>query len=494
MFELHEPTFNGRPPSKPDPLLSSWLDGRFLIEERIATGGFGAIYRASTSGGLPVALKVLHPALVDDPNMVARFQREGAILTQLHDPHTVTTFAVGEAADGTLYIAMELLSGESLQDRLRRERALPWQTAVAIARAVCSSLAEVHALGVVHRDLKPANIHVERRGGAEHVKVLDFGIVKLVRGSAIDDGQDLTFAGHMIGTCDYMSPEQIVGGACDDASDIYSLGVVLYEMLTGQRPFAEASTPAAMMTALLTQTPLPPSALAAVPPALDRIVMRCLQREPQHRFSSVIELAAMLGRALAPRASQREEITAVHPVWSGNDAAADGDDDGATFRDDVRIRGARDAGSDRRPRAVQARTWVGNRAAWSGAPQRIATGTGPVSCAPQSAPDAPAPVQDPSDGPLFATLPGVAVATDRSRGGSPLLRPGHRGLHPRTTSVVAPVTWPSAAVWPSIPSPGIRCEPLARGSSPTLQARSQTVFWAVIVLASIAAILVAAAI
>src|SRR5215475_10544846 len=150
-----------------DPLLGTWLDNRYLIEERIATGGFGAVYRARTAAGTPLALKVLHPSLTADPNAVARFEREGATLTRLHDPHTVSTLAVGEAGDGTRYIAMELLTGENLHARLERERVLPWQAAVAVAQAVCSSLAEAHALGVVHRDLKPDNIHVEQRGNAE---------------------------------------------------------------------------------------------------------------------------------------------------------------------------------------------------------------------------------------------------------------------------------------------------------------------------------------
>jgi serine/threonine-protein kinase len=299
-----------------DPLIGALLDDRFLIEARIATGAFGAIYRARTADGEPVALKILHPWLTGDPNMVARFRREGATLTQLHDPHTVTTLAVGETGDGLLYIAMELLSGESLHDRLHRAGALPWQTAIAIARAVCSSLAEAHARGVVHRDLKPANIQIETRGDdPELVKVLDFGIVKIERGSLIDDGKELTYAGHMIGTYDYMSPEQIVGDTCRDASDIYSLGLVIYEMLTGHRPFVNVSSPASMMAAMLTQMPVPPSVLVATPPALDRIVMRCLQREPEDRFADIRQLAAALDRVLELYYTQRDEVTVERPVY-----------------------------------------------------------------------------------------------------------------------------------------------------------------------------------
>ena len=467
-------TVSGHRRGPRDPLLDTWLDGRYLIEERIATGGFGAVYRARDAGGMALALKVLHPSLTDDPSAVARFQREGATLTQLHDAHTVTTLAVGETRDGTRYIAMELLTGESLHARLHRDRVLPWQTAVAIAQAVCSSLAEAHALGVVHRDLKPDNIHVEQRGGAELVKVIDFGIVKIAPGSAIDDGQELTSAGHMIGTYDYMSPEQLVGGACEAASDIYSLGVVLYEMLTGERPFSRLSSPAAMMTALLLQTPQPPSVFAAIPPALDRIVMRCLEREPQQRFASALELAAALARLLARRLTAREEITEVHPIcpraieatrvpcatWSDTVFLhANAGEDAAICRDPRREAGreiGREAGRDpgatliddeprwREPAAADDRaapTWPPpplERLA--GAP--IAHGTGPVERSPAIAPRwtdprgiaavpaslyptpprPSAPALRPPRGSVRAlgsfdgstTLPGVAVATERT--------------------------------------------------------------------------------
>ncbi|HZJ66930.1 MAG TPA: serine/threonine-protein kinase [Kofleriaceae bacterium] len=316
-YTFDHDTFDGRRPNaERDPLIGTALDDRYRIEERIATGGFGAIYRARTASGETVALKILHARFTGDPTMVARFRREGAILTRLHDPHTVTTLAVGETRDGMLYIAMELLSGESLEHHLHRAGALPWQTAAAIARAVCSSLAEAHALGVVHRDLKPANIHVESRSGSlRAVKVIDFGIVKIARGSSIDDGNDLTCAGHMIGTNDYMSPEQLLGAPCTGASDLYSLGVVLYEMLTGRLPHPRVAGPEAMITAIVTQTPMRPSMLAAIPPELDRIVMRCLERERAARYDGVVELARDLDRLLALRVAPHDEVTVTYPAW-----------------------------------------------------------------------------------------------------------------------------------------------------------------------------------
>ncbi|HEY0191046.1 MAG TPA: serine/threonine-protein kinase, partial [Kofleriaceae bacterium] len=286
-----------------DPLCGTWLDDRFLIEQRIATGGFGAVYRGKDRDGRPVALKVLHGWLTSDARMIARFRREGATLTQLHSPHTVRTLAVGETADGLLYIAMELLSGESLHDRMLRAPAISWQEAVAIARAVCSALAEAHALGVVHRDLKPANIHLDGPSGAHTVKVLDFGIAKVARGSKVDDGQELTNVGHMVGTCDYMSPEHLTTDECRAPSDIYAVGLVLYEMLTGKRAFPRANNPAAMLATLLTETPTPPSVHANIPDALERIVLRCIERDAEARYAEVGALIDALDAVLDPPAT-----------------------------------------------------------------------------------------------------------------------------------------------------------------------------------------------
>ena len=296
-----------------DRWIGHWLDDALFVEARLAIGGFGAVYRAHTASGRPVAVKILHPWLIDDPTMVARFRREGQTLTQLHAQATVRTLAVGETQDGVLYIAMELLTGESLHDRLRRAGVLPWSTAVAITRAVCESLAEAHALGVIHRDLKPSNIHLE---AGDAVKVIDFGIAKLVRGGAIDDGRDLTCAGHMIGTYEYMPPEQLAGEPCDATADIYALGLILYEMVTGRRAFARVTDPASMMAALLTQTPIPPSILAAMPPGIDRIVMRCLARDPADRYASVGQLTDALDAVVAACTS-RDEVTVEQPAFDG---------------------------------------------------------------------------------------------------------------------------------------------------------------------------------
>jgi serine/threonine protein kinase len=282
-----------------DPLLGELFDRRFRIEVKIAAGGFGAIYRAiHIKSGHQFALKILHANLTSDPGVVARFRREGAALTLLRDPHTITAYELGESDDGTLYIVMELLRGESLYERFRANGPLPWQRVVAIARAVCSSLAEAHTLGIVHRDLKPTNIHLEPRGN-EHdfVKVLDFGIAKILQDSDIDSSE-LTQVGQMIGTLDYMSPEQMVGGMCTATSDIYTLGIVMYEMIAGRKPYEDANSPAAALAAVLTTTPERLSAHAVVPPDLDRLVMRCLERQPTDRYQSAAELAMALDEIL----------------------------------------------------------------------------------------------------------------------------------------------------------------------------------------------------
>jgi eukaryotic-like serine/threonine-protein kinase len=281
-----------------DPLLGAMFDQRFRVDAKIAAGGFGAIYRAThVDSHREFALKLLHPNLTNDPRVIARFRREGAALLLLRDPHTVKAYDLGEASDGTLYIVMELLRGESLFERYRARGALPWHRMLTIARAVCSSLTEAHSLGIIHRDLKPTNIHLEPAGDNDHVKVLDFGIARILQGSNIDNAE-LTTAGQMIGTLDYMSPEQMVGGECTATSDIYTLGVVMYEMIAGRRPYDDTNSAAAALAALLTTTPVRLSSRAPVTADVERIVMRCIESQHSDRYQSAQALAAALDEVL----------------------------------------------------------------------------------------------------------------------------------------------------------------------------------------------------
>ena len=301
-----------------DPLLGQVVAEHYRIELGIAAGGFGAIYRAvDLRDDHDVAIKLLHPNLTQDPAVLARFRREGSALAQLHDPHTINAYEVGEMEDGTLYIVMELLDGENLYETFKQLGPLPWRRVVTIARAVCSSLSEAHTLGIVHRDLKPANIHLGHAGPhGDTVKVLDFGIAKIIRGGSGLDSSDLTQAGHMIGTFDYMPPEQMVGGECTGQTDIFTLGVVMYEMIAGHRPYGEHDTSTQMLAALLSKHPMPLGAFAEVPPELDRIVQRMLARKPEHRYPHVEALADDL-EGLVPRrpdATNRIDAVTVHSL------------------------------------------------------------------------------------------------------------------------------------------------------------------------------------
>jgi serine/threonine protein kinase len=303
-----------------DPLLGEVFDQRFRVDARIAAGGFGAIYRAThLESQRQFALKMLHRNLTTDPNVVARFRREGTALLRLQDWHTVKAYDIGEAPDGTLYIVMELLHGQSLYDHYREQGALPWPRMLTIARAVCTSLTEAHGLGIIHRDLKPTNIHLEPHGDGERVKVLDFGIAKILRDSDIDSS-DLTNAGEMVGTLDYMSPEQMVGGQCTPASDIYTLGIVMYEMIAGRKPFDDTNSAAAALAAALTLTPERLLSCAQVPADVDRIVMRCLESHHSHRYQSAAELAAALDEVL----DGDEAVTLMARAARGSDAKVAG--------------------------------------------------------------------------------------------------------------------------------------------------------------------------
>jgi serine/threonine protein kinase len=179
------------------------LNGRFKIKSKIGEGGFGAVYRGvQLATGRKVALKLLHPEMTEDANVVARFRREGLVLCNLRDAHTITTYDFDRTPDGTLYIAMELLEGKSLHRLFHEEAPLDWRRVFKILAEMCSSLAEAHTQFIVHRDLKPENVYLEARpGNPEFVKVLDFGIAKVMRGERIDPkSPQITATGQTVGT------------------------------------------------------------------------------------------------------------------------------------------------------------------------------------------------------------------------------------------------------------------------------------------------------
>jgi serine/threonine protein kinase len=276
-----------------DPRLGMVLAERYRLLHKIAAGGFGAVYVASDLvSNHDVAVKLLHPALAADENIAARFRREVEALTSLKSPHTVAALDAGEAPDGTPYLVMELLTGESVYSRYRSKGRMPWERVVSIARGVCDSLAEAHSLGIVHRDLKPENIHLEHRGDdPEFVKVLDFGIAK-VNNSTIADNAELTHVGQMVGTYSYMAPEQMTG-TCTPESDVFTLGIVMYELIAGKRPYGEAKGPAAQLAAVLGDAP---PLVTPAPLELTRIIARCIDKDPTRRYRNAYELQFALER------------------------------------------------------------------------------------------------------------------------------------------------------------------------------------------------------
>lgn len=294
----------GRSPTKPaDPYIGQVLNNRFKIESKIGEGGFGAVYRGTQLGTTrKVALKLLHPEMTKDKNLVLRFRREGLVLCNLKDAHTITTYDFDQTPDGTLYIAMELLEGKSLHQVFQAQGPLDWRRVFKIIGEMCSSLAEAHAHGIVHRDLKPENVYLENRtGNPEFVKILDFGIAKVMKGEIDPSSPQLTATGQTLGTLEYMSPEQLMGKQLDGRSDVYALGVVAYEMITKRLPFPDAKGPAGLITAQLRHTPTPPSkanAHVSLPAVVDKVILKCLEKDKNNRYADVTALATAVQEAL----------------------------------------------------------------------------------------------------------------------------------------------------------------------------------------------------
>jgi serine/threonine protein kinase len=275
--------------------IGSLVGGRFLLGCLLGRGGMASVYAArDLSIGRSVALKILARDYGKDPLIVARFRREAEITVGLRHPNVVEVFDFGSLehrGEPLTYLAMELLEGESLRRTLKREGTLPWPRARALMLDICAGLEAAHTAGVVHRDLKPSNCFRLDRFGSESVQLVDFGIAKLVgkRSQA-----RLTLANHIVGTPEYMSPEQACGEILDQRSDIYAAALILGEMLTGSLPF-EAATPSAMLAAHIYE-PLDSLAPEGVefPAELAAIHARALSKNPAQRYPDIASFAAAL--------------------------------------------------------------------------------------------------------------------------------------------------------------------------------------------------------
>ncbi len=279
--------FNAGTPARDHRLLA----GRYRLFDKIGEGGAAEVFRARDERlDRLVAIKLLRPQFTYDEASRTRFINEARAAARLSHPNIVDVYDFGETEDGTMFIAMQYIEGQSLKDILRKRGRLSAGEAVAMAIQACHALSAAHSQGLVHRDVKPQNILVDRGGNAH---LTDFGIVKALSGPA------LTQSGMTFGTAAYMSPEQATGGPVGPESDIYSLGCVLYEMLAGRPPF-DGDNPAVVAYKQVWEEPVPLHMLVPeVPPSLERVVMRCLSKDPGRRYPSTRDLAADLERLRA---------------------------------------------------------------------------------------------------------------------------------------------------------------------------------------------------
>jgi serine/threonine-protein kinase len=269
--------------------------GQYQLQRQLGAGGMGEVYLAEhVLLKRPCAVKVIRPEQAGDATTLQRFLREVQVTSTLTHPNTVQVFDYGQAEDGTVYYAMEYLTGLSLEDLVRVHGPLPPGRTIGVLRQLCGALAEAHGIGLIHRDIKPSNVILCSRGGVHDVaKLLDFGLVRTQAMAAHQVG--LTQAGMVFGTPTYMSPEQAVGNDLDARSDIYSLGALAYFLLTGQPPFVRDSI-VQVLAAHINEAITPPRThRPTIPPDLEAVVLRCLAKNPDDRFADVASLEQALG-------------------------------------------------------------------------------------------------------------------------------------------------------------------------------------------------------
>jgi eukaryotic-like serine/threonine-protein kinase len=284
------------------------LAGRYVVGEPLGGGGMAQVYRGEHETiGRAVAIKVLTRDLTHEPSIVTRFLQEARAASRIRHENVVEVTDFGETEDGRPFMVMEYLEGEDLGHTLARERLLPWDRVQPILLQLLAALQAVHEQGVVHRDIKPENIFLlSRMGSPDFVKVFDFGIAKVLRNDTPGPGgRSLTIKGQLIGTPPYMSPEQCLGVDVDARADLYTVGVIAFELLTGRTPF-ESEDPVKILRLHVYEAVPAMAAMApdvAVDPGVEAIVRRALSKDRDERFSSANELARALLREAPPSSS-----------------------------------------------------------------------------------------------------------------------------------------------------------------------------------------------
>jgi eukaryotic-like serine/threonine-protein kinase len=296
-----------------DTLINTLFDGRYRILRKLGSGGMANVYLAEDEElGRQVAIKILNDRHASDDQFVERFRREAKNAAGLSHPNIVSVYDRGEA-EGTYYIAMEYLDGRSLKDRIVEDGPLPISSAIEVTRQILHAVGFAHRRGIVHRDIKPHNVLLADDGtgdGESRFKVTDFGISRTA-------ASQMTEAGSIVGTAQYLSPEQARGAAVDQRSDIYSVGIVLYELLTGRLPFT-GETPLEIAMKHLSEVPKPPSELRPdVPADVDMVVLRALAKDPEDRFQSAEEMERELARVAGGAGVTAETAEAATAVLTG---------------------------------------------------------------------------------------------------------------------------------------------------------------------------------
>jgi eukaryotic-like serine/threonine-protein kinase len=307
---------NLRAVAKPDPYVGKEiLAGQFKVLERIGAGGMGSVYKAhQPSMDRHVAVKILHAKFTSRKDLASRFRREARAMSHLTHPNTAKVYLFGQLEDNACYIVMEHLEGRNLGQLVRQDGAMPAARAIAVLIQACGALEEAHQKGIIHRDLKPENIFLCKQGGIDdYVKVLDFGLAKVTEREIAPGSLILTQEGMVFGTPEFMSPEQAQGKALDPRSDVYSLAIILYELVTTKLPF-DARSPMEFITLHVQATPIPISERApelTFPPGFNEVLMKAMAKNPDDRYQSAAEFAGALGALVSDDVAVRQAMSAI---------------------------------------------------------------------------------------------------------------------------------------------------------------------------------------